>query len=489
MLQMADDGVLFLYYILYNILLTYVKASQVTYFTCHVSVRFECATRSIRSEDAEATKAAKAVQHQFCLLDAAIESNLLGTSSPQMPSVVKPKELVAFANRNCLLDDANSFGQDTGLDLVPHEGVQRPTDLVTNAAGCSQAASFLSKKDHGHALHGLGDGEFAISEKLVEKALAEVPGFVSKTNACFQSEHNQVIKQTPFELAPQDELENIHCCQLVCGRYCRDDIKNASLLHRAIDMMKSICRIMAAQRDIRTGRLKYLSPSCKLPVILVKNARGVHARLVCRVSLNPLEVDLQHCSVHQIADASYKYKVVLQFQCFMGSSLLCPLVDSMTECAIWFSHIWDDTSKCELVMDYELDPISDHVILVKHHHKTYVEEAIGHNSFQSLLDSDCASKAGQNQDPEEAALLSAGNIVSRLNSGSKRKRNSKDKSANASVSFLPAVSKKQRGTHQSILSAGSVTMQSDLGHFNLKKANVPRKPCDYACVSLCQFVI
>lgn len=384
----------------------------------------------------------KIEQHQLCLLDGVVGNNLPNILVEQIPSIVRPKQLVNFVNKNDTtpIDDTAPICQDANQHQSDHNADTDQGPGVALDTKCLESVIFLSQ--HGTGLHGFSDSEFAISEALVKKAM-ESKAFVSESHAKFHREHNDIVTKRDSELGllPQDDLENMHCCHRLCGRYCKSDIRHAGLLHRAIDMVKSIGRIMAKRRDVRNGNFWFLSPSCKLPVLLIRTSHGMHARLVCRVSLNPLDLDLLHCFVKEDC---HGYNLTLQFQRPPASTNLVPIIDCMSEFAIWFTQMWDescDACKCQLVMDYDLDDTRDYVIRILKRHVACTAGEIGSSSFQSILDGDpCGDQQITPKSQDDMAIDSASSILSRLNSSKKQRTNPKSKDATLQTnkpSFLP----------------------------------------------------
>eukprot|EP00435_Cladocopium_sp_Y103_P050485 s1547_g15.t1 len=415
------------------------------------------------SAEAEGRHEQVANQHQKALLDTALHNGLIGDqvssqSLSHCPSLVKPLQVVEFANRTAQTAPADSACSE----IVPHSGGQDdPTASSTQSAivldnRSMEAASYLA--DHGKGLHGLADSEFAISEDLVKKA-AKSAGFVSKSHALFHGEHSHVVDKVQLELRREDELQSLQCCQNLCGRYCKTEIKKVSLFHRVVDMVKSVGRILAKKRDIRNGNVYHLSPTCKLPVLLVSTPSGAYARLVCRVSLNPLDIDFQHCHVCQVDDT---YHLTLQFERLPASSNMCPLIDEMTEFAIWFTEMWDDTEGCrvQLVMDYELDDNRDDVLVIRGHHALCDAEEIGESSFKQLL---CHDGGAPKQLPEDAAMASAKFLLSKLNTDRKRQTCDSDaKSSGKKPALLPARSRGKKKQAKPALADDQEVSASDL---------------------------
>ena len=251
--------------------------------------------------------------------------------------------------------------------------------------GQYESACFLHK--HGDGLHGIGDSEFGLSQSIVEHAMT-APGFVKQNDLQFKADHSTVCSDAAFSVNAQDDLDNIRSCQQLCGRYCRKDIRNVEGFHNAIEMIKTVARIMASRRDVRNGNTMHISPSCFLPILLIITPVGMFGRLACRVAFKPLEVDWLHCEVDDCeknGESIYLLKIAIER--LQQSMHICPVSDSMCELAVWMAETFQtgDGYECKLFTEYELDQEHDDTIILRSTHQSASSKSPGGDSFESLL--------------------------------------------------------------------------------------------------------
>eukprot|EP00435_Cladocopium_sp_Y103_P019107 s3494_g4.t1 len=319
-------------------------------------------------------------EHQLRLLDVAVNQGMICPHVLQdEPVIWKQHALPFLAQRQDIVPLE---------DLPDHhlEGSGQVCDNANSEAVQKDSARFLY--EHGHGLHGLGDSKFGLSESIVQAAM-QAPGFVKQSDLQFKSEHSTVCPEAIISLDDTDYVENDKSCQQLCGRYCRSEVQHPDIFRNAIEMIKSVARVLASRRDVKNGNTIHLSPSARLPVLIIKTPLGLFGRLACRVAFKPLEVDWIRCSVSNVADSDGNslLRVVLQFDTLSDSSRLCPCTDTMCELAIWISKIFmmKDGYGCTLYTDYELDEQHDHILLIRSEHESSSTTSMDEHSFKELV--------------------------------------------------------------------------------------------------------
>ena len=373
------------------------------------------------------------LSHQLHVLTAALQGNLLCPNGliPSVPSVVRPHALTDFAQRQSVLPlpDIDS----SSLDAIVMCADDDPKILV--GRDISESALFLT--DYGHGIHGLGDQEFGVSRAIVE-SLSERTGFVNDSDRQFQATHSQVCdNEVSFSLVSAgDDIEQRKSCQELCGRFCRKDITDVTLFRNFVEMIKSIARIVSSRRDIKHGNTVFMSPTCKLPVLIIQSPTGLFARLSSRFCFSPLEVDWLHCGI-EVGGASEDvlYRVTLTFNKLADSdsSYLCPSSDNMCELAIWLcrNFVTGPEFKCQLFLDYDLDEHYDHILLLRSDHLSSTSVSPDGDSFRALLNQKDKKRRIQDEDEE---LNSVGMMLSVLSNKNKKKPQGSRQSSNKTPS-------------------------------------------------------
>ena len=353
---------------------------------------------------------------------------------PTPPSILRPIALVDYANQQDI--DASEqvvpLDQETAMVEFRNESAQELADL----------SSSISK--NGCSLYGVGDNDFGVSENILEKCL-RVPKFIHNSDQQFVRQQSSVCNNAAnFELESRDELESFKSCQQLCGRYCRKDIANIERFQQFVGLVKTIARIMGSRRTVKNGDLFFISPACRLPVLLIETETALFARLACRVSLNPLEVDFICCDVEKCdiddEDNPIEYKVTLRFERIDGSTRLSPETDTMCELSVWLSNMIMDGAKHRftLFIEYELDEHHDHVLLLRREHKSSTTDSPDDSSFSELL---LEKKKKKNDMTEDEAFSSITNILSMLDKKEKNKTRSQP-----TVSAVKSLAAKPKGT-------------------------------------------
>lgn len=362
--------------------------------------------------------------HQLHVLTATLQGNMLCSNglTPSVPSVVRPHALTDFAQQQSLLPLPDI---DSSSDAIVMCDDTDPNMLV--GRNLSESAMFLT--NHGLGLHGLGDQEFGVSQALVE-AMSERKGFVNDSDRQFQAAHAHVCdKEIPFtSVGTEDELEARKSCQELCGRFCRNDITDVTMFRNFVEMIKTIARIVSSRRDVKHGSTVFMSPTCKLPVLIIQTPNGLFARLSSRFSFSPLEVDWLHCNIEAggASDDDVLYRVILTFHALDDSSYLCSSSDNMCELAIWLcrNFVAGPESKCQLFLNYDLDEHYDHILLLRSHHLSSASVSPDGDSFHSLLVEKQKKRPIRDEDEE---LDSIGMMLSVLSDKNKKKKQGSSK--------------------------------------------------------------
>jgi len=229
--------------------------------------------------------------HQLQLLDYAIEEGFVCPNgmNPRPPSILRPAALVDYAKtQKASLDEAMDVGE-----IVEYQPTRDIVPLTDN----SVVESVMAVIQHGQGLHGLADNQFGLSEAIVAHA-AQIPGFVANSNLQFHAEHSDVSKEgPPIHVNSIDDIGCAKSCQQLCGRFCRQDIRTETIpiFRNTVEMMKNITRVLACKRNVKHGNTHFLSPQCKLPLLIICTPSKTYARLAARFTFNPLEIDWIWC--------------------------------------------------------------------------------------------------------------------------------------------------------------------------------------------------
>ena len=356
-------------------------------------------------------------EHQIQLVNLACQHNMICPNErvSTTPSVLRPQALAQFAHQHA---------DDSVVQAKPSDGNVEQLVQFTDADDSEtlvNASAIVSQNDE--SLHGLGDTMFGLSEAILDECL-KIEGFTEKSSAQLHTDHSTVCSDYQhFVLDANADIEGVSMksCRQLCGRYCRKSINNDNIgmFHNIVDMIKSIARLMAAKRNVKNGNTYFLSPSCRLPVLVISTPSSTHARLVCRTCFSPLEVDLMHCQIECQGDDGFK--VTLQFSGLDGTNFLCPTTDTMCEFAVWMCTIFEcgPGYSCQLFTDYDLDDHHDHVLWLRSSHESATTESPGQSSFQSIIGPKPQKRRVVDED--EAALVVA-SFLSVLDKDGKHKK-------------------------------------------------------------------
>ena len=352
---------------------------------------------------------------QLALLDVATRQGMFGdTSQPleDLPSLCRYHALPDLATHAEVVPNPIEDAQPQPI------ADQVPVDCGDAAAQSSQRtiAGFLH--EHGHGLHGLGDSEFGLAQDIVNTAM-NTKGFIKQFDLHFQQQHSDVCAAVDFELAERDDVDNMKACQELCGRYCRRAIANTNEFRNAIEMVRTIARIAQSRRDVKNGNIYYLSPSCMLPVLVVTTPSGLYGRVACRITFSPLEVDWIRGDVLLDSDESGEeiMSLTLRFENHRASNNLCPVVDSMTEFAIWMSNNFktEEGYRCQLFTEYELHEQSDYIFILRSEHQSSSVSSIDGKSFGELVGVNPSARVRNQHAEFDQAMKSVGLLLSVLN--------------------------------------------------------------------------
>lgn len=189
-------------------------------------------------------------KYQTTLVDLANQHDLIFSKdvAPSAPSLLEPKRLATHAvscnnmSPSCDITNGNkvqlsTLNPDDSSMVSPH---QQPLSLTDN-----QAEKINQLADCAPGFCGLGDNKNVISETMLDYA-AEQTGVVQRSHLSFQAEHGTVCERlqagSMFDAIRNDQGNDQlgKSCQMICGRYCRKDISNASAYANAVEMLKSI---------------------------------------------------------------------------------------------------------------------------------------------------------------------------------------------------------------------------------------------------------
>eukprot|EP00438_Fugacium_kawagutii_P009153 Skav206194 [mRNA] locus=scaffold1844:229092:238304:- [translate_table: standard] len=356
----------------------------------------------------------KDLEEQQCMLiKAALDSGSVcpgNESDEPFPSLLRPQALADCATKKDLFHPLPiTHGGDADQQMmVLYDGSQGSQDdkLVKLCSEQQVVRCVEGLCKSGSGLHGLGDNKFGISEKLLSYMMENVQGFIQSSHNQFVANHGSVCEKTSecFDqlVEADDDIEVPRSCEHLCGRYCRNQIRDAELFVHASELVKSIARCMAKKRCVKLGKQMFLSPSpdTYFPVLFIETAdpQCFHARLAFRISFSPLEVDFIHCSVTEEKPGTFKLE--LQVQEFPNSSNLSFVIDRATEFAVWFSLNYELGWKCKLFMEYDIviEP-SLHLLLTPGHGslESTSSGGIGFESESSVLPDITADTAAKDE--------------------------------------------------------------------------------------------
>lgn len=371
------------------------------------------------------------------VLEYAIEQGYICPNgmNPRPPSILRPAALVDYAEtQKASLDEAMDVGE-----IVEYQPTRDIVPLTDN----SIVESVSVVIQHGQGLHGLADSQFGLSENIVARA-AQIPGFVANSNLQFHAEHSHVSKEgPPIHVNSIDDIGCVKSCQQLCGRFCRRDIRPERIhtFRNAVDMVKNITRVLACKRNVKHGNTHFLSPQCKLPLLIICTPSGTYGRLAARFTFNPLETDWIWRDITRggISD-DVAFTVTLHFSLVDGSDNKIPTIDTMCEFAIWMSNTIQMGSDyaIHLFFEYDLHDHLDHVLLVRTSHESTVTTDISEDIFGSLIVP--KKRRDPKADEDEAAQL-VNALVSLLKNDTKPKKGRPPKSETAS-SAVPGLHSK-----------------------------------------------
>lgn len=371
-------------------------------------------------------------QQQLSLLNATFNTGLLCPAGEgamiTKPSASCPIALASYASANSLVCPVSNHV----VTAVAGDVVQASSDFLSNVADAKplarQSESLVAKAlqspeidmslvddlvSSRRGIHGFGDSDFAISEHLIESACQHV-GFIEQSNKQFKLEHDSVTTKNTkgFDI---DESRGVECsqhCQRVFGRYCKSDIKDVTKFNNSVGLVKSIVRVLASKRTVKTGGATlFMGPDTPWPVLLIhfghaqSSSESLQARLAFRVAFKPLEMDFVHLKQRSLGkdseDGCLYFSIV--YETLPCSRFNCPKVEMMNEFAVWFSQLQDGI-RCEVFWDY--DVIEGHSVLRirRNQHQCSSALGIGEDSFASLLP---AKEKPPADDPDVQALAFA----------------------------------------------------------------------------------
>ncbi len=303
---------------------------------------------------------------QVSLLKAALQHGTITPSTPglaHVPSIVRPQALADHAGKLGIkpIDDASQVALCARDDLAEPGSVVELSQMSKDQK-VIDTVQFIG--ENGHGMHGFGDSEYGVSKAMVQHMLDHTEGFVSHGHQQLIANHGFISLKQPHldfqkDLSAEDDLERLQCCEQEFGRYCRTDIDNLNLYNNAVELNKSVARLMQKKRTVKLGKNMYLAPSPDtfFPVLLIhaEETPGVDyfGFLAYRISFSPLEVDWIRCKVARVNDDDdaefYLEPIVLQYP---GTNNCHFETDHGNEFAVWFSLHYRETWKCRVFLTY-----------------------------------------------------------------------------------------------------------------------------------------
>ena len=382
---------------------------------------------------------------QTSLLARAFDTGLLCPSlssttcqTSELPAAHCPLRLSAYATQTGYVAPIDTECRD----IVPPRAPQA-FDIVGQYLLDRNAVAAIHQVDRmldsTQGIHGLGDFGYPVSESLVEAA-SQKSGFVKASSSQFRADHCSVCDKVKELDVNADELvDSAVYCQKQYGRYCHKDIVDHQKFTNALGMVQSLVRALASKRTVKAGKSWYLSPDTPWPLLLICSDdidNTIHARLACRVSFNPMELDFAHCSVPETGKEQI-YKLVLDV--VQGTpNLFNPRIDSMRELAVFYSQL-SGNWMCKIYWDYEV--CNGYIKVNQMTHATTTAEDIGESSFSGCIQrtakaDDCM------EDGERQVLSSAMRLLGKIKSSDKPKadRSKQQKRAHSA----PAIGKSKQ---------------------------------------------
>ena len=303
------------------------------------------------------------------------------------------------------------------------------------------------------SLCGLGDDEFAISDKLLDFA-AKKTGFVEDGHKQLDREYGCICESVgDLSIDEKHSLDNgFKSCEQLLGRFCRCDIRNFSKYNGFIAMIQNIVRILLSRRSVKSGETVFMGMDVHWPVLLLRRdscPTELFAWLTYRVCFNPYELDFVQCDVERKwgqcpgSEQDESFRLHLRFERPSGSNNMLPVSDSMRELAVWYSQQDGEDWSCSVYFSYDIANTRPCSIVLMPHHE-HSSSAINCLSFEGLVSQKKQPK--DSSDPDDPSLPSGlANMLKRI--GGKPKENTNDnkkKSSAKPVEQLPIPDEQKR---------------------------------------------
>lgn len=307
------------------------------------------------------------------------------------------------------------------------------------------------------SLCGLGDNEFAISQKLLEFAV-NMKGFIQNSHSQFHKDHGSICDMVPeLEINEQSSLDNGYMsCEQLLGRYCRTDIKDLGKYNNIVAMLQNVVRVLMTRRSVKCGQTYFLGMDVPWPVFLVRRESSpeeIKALLTYRVCFNPYEIDFIQCdvtrslTVNDEAVSEESFRLRLLFDRTVDSKIMLPSSESMRELAVWYSQQEGDDWNCQIFFDYDIEDKRPCTLLLTSRHEQSVTTTINRLSFESIIDKKSKQRKGAHGEDDSNIPPSLSGLLKRIGAKENKKENkgdAKSKPAAKPVQQLPLLDDQPR---------------------------------------------
>ena len=288
------------------------------------------------------------------------------------------------------------------------------------------------------SLCGLGDNEFAISQKLLEFAVSR-KGFIQNSHSQFNTDHGSISEiVSELEIDERSSLDNGYMsCEQLLGRYCRTDIKDLAKYNNIVSMMQNVVRVLMSRRTVKCGQSFFLGMDVPWPVFLIRRESSpaeIKALLIYRVCFNPYEIDFIQCdvtrslTVNDEAALEESFRLRLLFDRVVDSKIMLPSSESMRELAVWYSQQEGHDWNCQIFFDYDIEDKRPCTLLLTSRHEQAVTTTINRLSFESIIDEKSKQRKEAQGDDDSSIPPSISGLLKRIGAKENKKDNSDVKS-------------------------------------------------------------
>ena len=339
------------------------------------------------------------------------------------PSLLKPLAVAAHeSSKNALVPE----GETGSMEADRGEG-QVTTFDWSSVDPFIQASRIVELLDlETCSLHGIGDNNYAIAEKLLESA-TEHTGFLQASHSQFHREHSSICEMVPdLNIDDRTSIDNgLMSCEMFLGRFCRKDIGSGEKYKAAISMLRNIVRITMNRRSVVCGKTFHLGMDNHWPVIVLRCSESaeLYGWLAYRICYNPYEIDFIKCAVdpfREMSDDGTEVEVLYLTPLFepvnKDAAKHLPYTDSMTEFAVWYSQQQAPQWNASLYLAYDLEGMPVQLVLRPQHETG--STLVSMLSFEHLVEP--VRKKGrtdlENKDKDEAVPSDMLRLMKRLDS-------------------------------------------------------------------------